>query len=103
MPRLTVRFSDDTMSAIRDAADGADESTWVRGVVENHLGVGAEPLVAPEDRRRLARIDTRSAEAVRLVDGGERRVAVAERLGVSRQRVDQWIKAYRDGGLDALQ
>ena len=51
------------------------------------------PQAAQEELRR---------RAVTLVEGGHSQVAVAGLLGVARQAVGRWVRAYRSGGADAL-
>jgi len=51
------------------------------------------PQAAQEELRR---------RAVKLVSDGYSQVAVAELLGVARQAVGRWLKAYRSGGEEAL-
>jgi transposase len=52
--------------------------------------------LGPEAQETLRRA------AVQAVLAGESRVAAAQRFGVTRQTVGQWVQAYRDGGEDAL-
>lgn len=52
--------------------------------------------LSPEAQETLRRA------AVSAVLGGERRVSVARRLGVSRQSVGKWARDYREGGGAAL-
>lgn len=40
--------------------------------------------------------------AVRSVAGGERKSAVAQRLGITRQTLDAWVTRHRTGGMEAL-
>jgi transposase len=40
--------------------------------------------------------------AVRSVAGGERKSAVAKRLGITRQTLDAWVSRHRAGGMEAL-
>ncbi len=51
------------------------------------------PAVAQEDLRR---------KAVKAVLGDMNQVEVAKVLGVTRQAIGKWLKAYREGGLKAL-
>lgn len=51
------------------------------------------PSVAQEDLRQ---------KAVRAVMGGRKQIEVAEVLGVTRQAVGRWVKAFREGGEKAL-
>jgi len=51
------------------------------------------PAVAQEDLRR---------KAVKAVLGGMNQVEVARVLGVTRQAIGKWLKAYRECGLKAL-
>jgi transposase len=41
-------------------------------------------------------------KAVKAVQGGMKQVIVAKVFGVTRQAVGKWMKAYREGGMDAL-
>lgn len=40
--------------------------------------------------------------AVRSVAEGERKSAVAQRIGVTRQTLDTWVFKHRTGGMEAL-
>lgn len=40
--------------------------------------------------------------AVRSVAGGERKIDVAQRLGITRQTLDCWVNKHRTGGMEAL-
>jgi len=40
--------------------------------------------------------------AVRSVSGGERKSAVAQRFGITRQTLDAWVTKHRTGGMEAL-
>lgn len=51
------------------------------------------PSIAQEDLRR---------KAIQAVLSGKKQVEVAEILGVTRQAVGKWVKAYREGGKKAL-
>ena len=51
------------------------------------------PAVAQEDLRR---------KAVKAVLGGMKQVEAAKVLGVTRQAIGKWLKAYRQGGLKTL-
>ena len=51
------------------------------------------PAAAQEDLRR---------KAVKAVLGGSKQVDVAHMLGVTRQAVGKWVRAYRQGGVKAL-
>lgn len=51
------------------------------------------PAVAQEDLRR---------KAVKAVLGGMKQVEAAKVLGVTRQAIGKWLKAYRQGGLRTL-
>ncbi len=51
------------------------------------------PAVAKEDLRR---------KAVKAVLGGMKQVEAAKVLGVTRQAIGKWLKAYRQGGLKTL-
>jgi len=51
------------------------------------------PAVAEEDLRR---------KAIKAVRSGKTQLEVAQMLGVTRQAVGKWVKAYRTGGLRAL-
>ena len=58
-----------------------------------YAGHMAKPIIPLETRRR----------AVELVLGGMQQKQAAERLGVSVGAVHNWVKAYREGGMAALQ
>lgn len=47
-------------------------------------------------------LEFRRLRAVELYDQGWRPVRIAEALGVTRGAVSQWLKAYREKGIDAL-
>jgi transposase len=51
------------------------------------------PAIAQEDLRR---------KAVKAVLGGMKQVEAAKVLGVTRQAIGKWLKAYRQGGLKTL-
>ncbi len=51
------------------------------------------PAVAQEDLRR---------KAVKAVLGGMKQIEAAKVLGVTRQAIGKWLKAYRQGGLKTL-
>lgn len=40
--------------------------------------------------------------AVRSVAGGEKKSAVAQRFGITRQTLDTWLAKHREGGMEAL-
>jgi hypothetical protein len=48
---------------------------------------------AQEDLRR---------EAVKAVSAGKKQIEVASQFGLTRQAVNNWIRAYRSGGMRAL-
>lgn len=51
------------------------------------------PAIAQEDLRR---------KAIKAVKGGRRQIEIARLLGVTRQAVGRWVKAYREGGAKSL-
>lgn len=51
------------------------------------------PAIAQEDLRR---------KAIKAIGKGQRQLEVARLLGVTRQAVGNWVKAYREKGLKAL-
>jgi transposase len=53
----------------------------------------ALPTEAQEDLRR---------KAVKAVLGGKKQIEVAAQFGITRQAVNNWIRAYRTGGMRAL-
>lgn len=58
-----------------------------------YAGHMAKPIIPLETRTK----------AIELVLGGMRQKQAAERLGVSVGAVHNWVKAYREGGMAALQ
>ena len=64
----------------------------VEDVAELRRLVDAEKFVVQRDRMR----------AVLLALEGEEALAIAAKLGRGRTFVQDWVYAYRDGGLDAL-
>jgi transposase len=48
-------------------------------------------------------LETIRIRAVKRVESGESPEVVIESLGLSRPRIYEWLAAYREGGLEALQ
>jgi len=53
-------------------------------------------LLPPQEQEALRR------KAVEDVLAGRKQIDVAMSLGVTRQAVSKWLKAFREGGADAL-
>ena len=61
-----------------------------------------DPRYAGHMAKPIISLETRT-KAIELVLGGMRQKQAAERLGVSVGAVHNWVKAYREGGMAALQ
>ena len=61
-----------------------------------------DPRYAGSMAKPIIPLETRT-KAIELVLGGMRRKRAAKRLGVSIGAVHNWVKAYREGGMAALQ
>src|SRR3954470_5050448 len=70
-------------------------------VSEREAGDVARLLEAVRKERDALRRDRYRAVAMALE--GKEALQIAERLGRSRRSVQDWVYAYRDGGIDAIQ
>ena len=64
--------------------------------------LAADPRYAGHMAKPIIPLETRN-KAIELVLGGIWQKQAAERLGVSVGAVHNWVKAYREGGMAALQ